>query len=120
MVVSAAGKIDHDEFVDRISKACLNLPKGTTDNRIVANYIGGEYREEKDLEQIHLITCFKGIDLHHEDYYSLLVYSSLLGEGMSSKLFQENKRKKRPSIFYFFFCLSFYRYRSIWYLCRHR
>ena len=94
MVVSAAGKIDHDEFVDRISKACLNLPKGATDNRVVANYMGGEYREEKDLEQIHLITCFKGIDLHHEDYYSLLVYSSLLGEGMSSKLFQEIREKR--------------------------
>ena len=94
MVVSAAGKIDHDEFVDRISKACLNLPKGTTDNRVVANYIGGEYREEKDLEQIHFIACLKGIDLHHEDYYSLLVYSSLLGEGMSSKLFQEIREKR--------------------------
>ena len=94
MVVSAAGKIDHDEFVDRISKACFNLPEGTTDNRVVANYIGGEYREEKDLEQIHLITCFKGIDLHHEDYYSLLVYNSLLGEGMSSKLFQEIREKR--------------------------
>ena len=94
MVVSAAGKIDHDEFVDRISKACLNLPKGTTDTRDVAYYIGGEYREEKDLEQIHLIACFKGIDLHHEDYYSLLVYNSLLGEGMSSKLFQEIREKR--------------------------
>jgi predicted Zn-dependent peptidase len=36
----------------------------------------------------------KGIDLHHEDYYSLLVYSSLLGEGMSSKLFQEIREKR--------------------------
>jgi len=46
------------------------------------------------LEQIHLITCFKGTDLHHEDYYSFLVYSSLLGEGMSSKLFQEIREKR--------------------------
>ena len=94
MVVSAAGKINHNEFVDRISKACFNLPNGTVDNRVVANYIGGEYREQKDLEQIHLIACFKGIDLHHEDYHSLLVYNSLLGEGMSSKLFQEIREKR--------------------------
>ena len=77
MVVSAAGKIDHDEFVDRIIKSCNNLPKGLTDNRIAAVYKGGEYREEKDLEQIHLITCFEGI-----------------GEGMSSKLFQEIREKR--------------------------
>jgi hypothetical protein len=84
MIVSAAGKVNHDDFVERISKTCFNLPKGTSDNRIAANYIGGEYREEKDLEQIHFIASFEGTDLHHEDYYSLLVYNSLLGEGMSS------------------------------------
>jgi len=94
MIVSAAGKIDHNEFVDKISKSCINLPKGTTDNRVVASYKGGEYREEKDLEQIHLIACFEGIDFHHEDYYSLLVYNSILGEGMSSKLFQEIREKR--------------------------
>ncbi len=94
MIVSAAGKVDHDKFVEQISKACSNLPKGTKDNRVVANYKGGEYREVKDLEQIHLITCFKGINIHHEDYYSLLVYNSLLGEGMSSKLFQEIREKR--------------------------
>ena len=94
MIVSAAGKVDHDKFVEQISKACSNLPKGTKDNRVVANYKGGEYREEKELEQIHLITCFKGINIHHEDYYSLLVYNTLLGEGMSSKLFQEIREKR--------------------------
>ena len=94
MIVSAAGKVAHDKFVEQISKTCSNLPKGTTDNRVVANYKGGEYREEKDLEQIHLITCFKGINIHHEDYYSLLVYNTLLGEGMSSKLFQEIREKR--------------------------
>ena len=94
MIVSAAGKVNHDDFVERISKTCSNLPKGTSDNRIAANYLGGEYREEKDLEQIHFIASFEGTDLHHEDYYSLLVYNSLLGEGMSSKLFQEIREKR--------------------------
>ena len=94
MIVSAAGKVDHKDFVDQISKTCFNLPKGITDNRVAANYVGGEYREEKELEQIHLIVSFKGIDLHHEDYYSLLIYNSLLGEGMSSRLFQEIREKR--------------------------
>jgi len=94
MVVSAAGKIDHKQFVDQISEVCSNLPQGTADNRIAANYKGGEYREEKDLEQIHLLLGFKGINFHHKDYYSLLVYSSLLGGGMSSKLFQEIREKR--------------------------
>ena len=94
MIISAAGKVEHEEFVKHISLACSNLPSGTKNNRVAANYIGGEYREEKKLEQIHLLLGFKGIDFHHEDYYSSLVYSSLLGGGMSSRLFQEIREKR--------------------------
>ena len=46
------------------------------------------------MEQIHLLMGFEGIDYHHEDYYSLLIYSSLLGGGMSSRLFQEIREKR--------------------------
>ena len=94
MIVSAAGKVNHEEFVDRISKACDNLPMGNINKREKAKYISGEYRQEKDLEQIHFLLGFKGIDYHHADYYSLLVYSSLLGGGMSSRLFQEIREKR--------------------------
>ena len=94
MIVSAAGKINHEEFVEQITKACVNLPVGKTNNRQLSKYVSGEYREKKDLEQIHLLLGFEGIDYHHEDYYSLLVYSSLLGGGMSSRLFQEIREKR--------------------------
>jgi len=94
MVISAAGKINHDEFVEMIKKSCTKLPVGNANNREKANYISGEYREEKKLEQIHLLLGFEGIDYHHDDYYSLLVFSSLLGGGMSSRLFQEIREKR--------------------------
>ena len=94
MVVSAAGKINHDEFVDKIIKSCSKLPNGNLNNRLACKYVGGEYREEKKLEQIHLLLGFQGIDVHHKDFYSLLVYSSLLGGGMSSKLFQEIRESR--------------------------
>ena len=94
MIVSAAGKINHEEFVEQITKMCVNLPMGTTNDRQPSKYISGEYREEKKLEQIHLLLGFEGIDYHHADYYSLLVYASLLGGGMSSRLFQEIREKR--------------------------
>ena len=94
MIISAAGKVNHDEFVERIKNTCLNLPNGTTDNRVKAQYVGGEYREEKKLEQIHFLIGFEGIDYRNDDYYSLLIYSSLLGGGMSSRLFQEIREKR--------------------------
>ena len=94
MIISAAGKIDHDKFVESIKKSCTNLPSGLSSDREKANYKSGEYREDKKLEQIHLLLGFEGIDYHNDDYYSLLVYSSLLGGGMSSRLFQEIREKR--------------------------
>ena len=94
MIISAAGKINHDKFVDSIKKLCTNLPSGLKNSRIKADYMSGEYREDKKLEQIHLLLGFEGIDYNHDDFYSLLVYSSLLGGGMSSRLFQEIREKR--------------------------
>ena len=94
MIISAAGKINHESFVDSIKKVCTNLPNGGTSSREKANYKSGEYREDKKLEQIHLLLGFEGIDYHDDDFYSLLVYSSLLGGGMSSRLFQEIREKR--------------------------
>ena len=94
MVISAAGKINHEEFVKQVTKACINLPMGMSNDRRQAEFFSGEYREEKKLEQIHFLMGFEGINYHHEDYYSLLVFSSLLGGGMSSRLFQEIREKR--------------------------
>ena len=94
MIISAAGKINHDEFVEAIKQSCTNLPQGTENGRPQASYQPGEYREQKKLEQIHLLLGFEGIDYHHDDYYSLMIYSSLLGGGMSSRLFQEIREKR--------------------------
>ncbi len=94
MVVSAAGKINHDEFVEQISNSMTNLPKGKINERIKAIYKGGEYREDKELEQIHLVLGFKGLDYYDADYYALNIYSAIMGAGMSSRLFQEIREKR--------------------------
>ena len=94
MIISAAGKINHEQFVESIKKLCTNLPKGLTQQRVKASYQSGEYREDKKLEQIHLMLGFEGINYFDEDYYSLEIYDSLLGGGMSSRLFQEIREKR--------------------------
>ena len=94
MIISAAGKINHDQFVEMIKNSCTNLPVGKSNKREKANFLSGEYREEKKLEQIHLLLGFEGIDLYHDDYFSLDIFASLLGGGMSSRLFQEIREKR--------------------------
>ena len=72
----------------------INLPNGNINKRVKALYQGGEYREEKALEQVHLVLGFKGLDYYDEDYYALKIYSAIMGAGMSSRLFQEIREKR--------------------------
>ena len=94
MIFSAAGKVNHDKFVDMIINSTKNLPTGKLNKRVKATYCGGEYREEKELEQIHMVLGFKGIDYLDNDLHALGVYSTLMGTGMSSRLFQEIREKR--------------------------
>ena len=94
MVVSAAGKIQHNEFVEQISNSMKNLPTGIQNNRVKANYSGGEYREQKKLEQVHLVLGFEGLSYHDDAFYALQIYSAIMGAGGSSRLFQEIREKR--------------------------
>jgi predicted Zn-dependent peptidase len=93
LILAAAGKIDHDRLVE-LAHAFDGLP--ATDGHVAApaRYIGGEHREERDLEQVHVVLGFDGIAYNDPDYYAASVYSMLLGGGMSSRLFQEVREKR--------------------------
>lgn len=94
MVLSAAGAVEHAALVDAAAKAFDAIPArpdGATDT---AQYAGGDYREARDLEQLHLILGFEGLGYHDEDFYAAAVLSTLLGGGMSSRLFQEIREKR--------------------------
>jgi len=94
MVVAGAGRLDHDSFVSLVAEAFNSLPNGEAGGQEPAAYAGGERREERDLEQVHLVLGFPGIRYGDPDYYAQGVFSTLLGGGMSSRLFQEVREKR--------------------------
>lgn len=94
MVFSAAGNIDHDDLVQRVSKGFTNLTPDCSHSLTPARYQGGDYRQDKELEQVHVLLGFEGVPYGHKDYYALSVLSTLLGGGMSSRLFQEIREKR--------------------------
>jgi predicted Zn-dependent peptidase len=94
MVFSAAGNIDHDVIVRQVEAAFGGLPRGAAVTVDPARYVGGDFREPRDLEQAHLVLGFEGISFTDPDYYALSVLSVLLGGGMSSRLFQEVREKR--------------------------
>ncbi len=52
----------------------------------------------KDIEQVQLVSTFRGIDVMDESVYSLLVFNNIFGSGMSSRLFQ-NIREQRGLVY---------------------
>ena len=58
-----------------------------------ANYNGGEKREERKLEQSHIVLGFQGVDNHHKDRHAAMLMATIFGGGMSSRLFQEVREK---------------------------
>jgi predicted Zn-dependent peptidase len=94
MVVAAAGRIEHAWFCEAVSNAFDALPSGGGPAPEPAVYRGGDRRETRDLEQVHLILGLEGVGYHDPDYYGSLVLSTLLGGGMSSRLFQEVREER--------------------------
>jgi len=89
MVIAAAGRLEHDRFCDLAAAAFGALPTGGQVVAEPARYSGGDFREARELEQVHLVLGFEGVGHHDPDYYAAMVFSTLFGGGMSSRLFQE-------------------------------
>jgi len=94
MIAVAAGNVDHDRFVAQIGAAFAGLLPAPGNGLDGARYRGGDYHEERDLEQVHLVLGFPGVSFYDRDYYAHTLYSMVLGGGMSSRLFQEVREKR--------------------------
>lgn len=95
MVVVAAGDIKHDVFVREVEKR-LGTFRSKSDSVLpqYAQYVGGDFREQRDLMDAQIVLGFEGRAYHVRDFYASQVLSMILGGGMSSRLFQEVREKR--------------------------
>ena len=89
MILAASGAIDHDTLVALAERQFAGLANGGGSGHDAARYVGGEHRQERELEQVHLVLGLDGVTYEDPDFYASQVYATLLGGGMSSRLFQE-------------------------------
>ena len=89
MLVAAAGAVEHEKIVADVEKrfAAFVGPAGPAPEP--ARFQGGTRVEPRDLEQVHIALALEGLPVRDEHLYSLQVFTSVLGGGMSSRLFQE-------------------------------
>ena len=94
VVVAAAGNLHHGEVVALAREHFADLPTARMETPQAGRYAGGEFRRQKELDQVHVVLGFPSVGYGDPDYYPVLLLSTLLGGGMSSRLFQEVREKR--------------------------
>lgn len=94
IIVAAAGAVDHDQVVKAAETAFAGLKAHDNAPVETAKFGGGEVRVEKNLEQAHLAIAFESPGYRDASVYTAQIFSSAMGGGMSSRLFQEAREKR--------------------------
>jgi predicted Zn-dependent peptidase len=94
MVICAAGNVDHDALVDVAGERFRDLRPSGAPEPVKARYVGGEERLLSDHEQAHIVLGFEGRAYNSDGFYAAQILASILGGGMSSRLFQEVREKR--------------------------
>ncbi|MBF0887578.1 MULTISPECIES: M16 family metallopeptidase [Gluconobacter] len=94
ITIAAAGNLHHQDVVDLVKEHFRDLPSHQTPRPRAAAYEGGELRTTRELDQAHLVMGFPSVSYLHPDHYAVMILSTLLGGGMSSRLFQEIRERR--------------------------
>ncbi|MEX2115528.1 MAG: pitrilysin family protein [Bacteroidota bacterium] len=95
MVIAAAGNIEHDEVVD-LAGSLFPLGVGKSEQRVRKKPMGrpGQKVEiEKPIQQAHVCMGTVAFSIRSKQRYPMMVLNTLLGDGMSSRLFQNIRER---------------------------
>jgi predicted Zn-dependent peptidase len=96
MIFSAAGNIEHDAFVDQVTRRFESLPAGESLTAVVPPKTAARIilKNKKALEQVQLCLGVPAPAIADESRYVTLVLNTILGGGMSSRLFQTVREER--------------------------
>jgi predicted Zn-dependent peptidase len=96
LIVCAAGNLKHDEFVELVARHFKHMKPAkngfhTLPPKIVPHII---MRNKKALEQVQICVGVPSHPIAHERRHASYILSTLLGGGMSSRLFQNIRERQ--------------------------
>ncbi|MDV7271737.1 pitrilysin family protein [Thioclava sp. A2] len=94
MILSAAGAVDHAAIVKQAEQVFGHLLPVVAPAPQPSIWMGNERREVKTLEQAHFALGIEGPNYRDDDLFTAQVYTSALGGGMSSRLFQKIREER--------------------------
>ena len=110
MVFSAAGNLEHDQFVEAVNQKFGAMPGGQPQTELPAPLSSAriQLKNKKALEQVQICLGVPSPSITDENRYATLILNTVLGGGMSSRLFQ-TIREERGMAYSVFSDLSPYR-----------
>jgi predicted Zn-dependent peptidase len=96
MVFSAAGNLDHDQFVEAVAERFQTLASGTTEMSFQSAQVSAPIilRNKRSLEQVQICLGVPSPPITDENRYATLILNTVLGGGMSSRLFQTIREER--------------------------
>lgn len=97
MVIAAAGNINHEKFVELVSSYFLNKRASNGSlarKRIVPKKSAIDViKQVKPIQQAHICTGTRSYSIRSKHRFALMLLNTMVGEGMSSRLFQNIREK---------------------------
>ena len=96
MIITAAGYLNHEQFVEVVGKHFANMKPmsngfHSSAPKIVPKII---LRNKKSLEQVQICVGVPSYPITHERRHTSYILNTLLGGGMSSRLFQKIRERQ--------------------------
>jgi predicted Zn-dependent peptidase len=94
VVISIAGNVD-ESIIKEVEKLFGHYEGGKkAKESLQPTFHTNRYAKKKDTEQAHLCIGYQGLNIGHDEIYSLIVLNNILGGSMSSRLFQEVREQR--------------------------
>jgi predicted Zn-dependent peptidase len=95
VVVAAAGNVEHDRFVELVAEQ-FSAFRGSCEPLAAESPVAtpGAHIRHKESEQAYIVLGTQGLSVRDDRRYTLSILDTILGGGMSSRLFQEIREKR--------------------------
>jgi len=95
IIVCAAGNLRHEELVGQIGETFGRIPAAKfSKERSKPEAISTTNIRKRDLEQVHICLGTRGLQYNHSLRFASYALNTILGGGMSSRLFQEIRENR--------------------------
>lgn len=107
IVISVAGNVDHDRFVDMVGPAFSSIKNGNPlPRRTIPDLKPKTKIHRRKLEQTHVCVATPGLSVTDSGRFAFSLMNTILGGNMSSRLFQDIREKRGLAYSVYSFMMS--------------